>query len=126
MRPTLSMTDYNTLRDLTNHNSAAIDTEIAQLKIELNKATVVNDKNINSKVVRLNSIVKIRISESGTVSQFEIVLPPDANLKKNKISILAPMSIALLGYKEGEHFDWKMPGGIKHIKIINVINAGHK
>src|SRR5688572_24161484 len=120
MRPTLSMTDYNTLRDLTNHNSAAIDTEIAQLKNELNKATVVDDKNLNNKIVRLNSIVKIRIAESGTMSKFEIVLPSDANLKENKISILAPMSIALLGYKQGESFEWKMPGGIKHIKIISV------
>ena len=44
MRPTLSMTDYNTLRDLTNHNSAAVDTEIE--RFEKKYETLVGERGV--------------------------------------------------------------------------------
>jgi regulator of nucleoside diphosphate kinase len=94
--------------------------EITQLEKELDKATVINDNKLNKNIVRLNSVVKIKDEDSGETTLLEIVLPEHANLKEKKISVLAPISIALIGFKEGNSFEWQMPGGLKRIKIISV------
>jgi len=125
MRPRISLTDYNTLRTLTNNISPTFETkEITQLEKELDKAAVINDNKLNKKTVKLNSLVKIKDLVSGKTMLLEIVLPSHADLKEKKISVLAPISIALLGFKEGVSFEWQMPGGLKHIKIISVKSKG--
>jgi regulator of nucleoside diphosphate kinase len=121
MRPIISLTDYNTLRTLTHNRQSVLETkEITQLEKELDKATVINDNKLNKNIVRLNSLVKIKDEDSGKTTLLEIVLPAHADLKERKISILAPISIALIGFKEGDRFEWQMPGGLKRIKIISV------
>lgn len=121
MKPILAITDYNILRELVNYSSPAQNgKEAALLRIELNKATVLNDNKLSDEIVRLNSQVEIQELNSGKISTFKIVLPSQANLKENKVSVLAPMSIALLGFKKGYTFDWQMPGGLKRIRIVNV------
>jgi regulator of nucleoside diphosphate kinase len=121
MRPIISLTDYNTLRTLTHNRQSVLETkEITQLEKELDKATVINDSKLNNKIVRLNSLVKIMDEVSGKSSLLEIVLPAHADLKVKKISVLAPISIALLGFQEGDSLEWQMPGGLKRIKIISV------
>jgi len=123
MKPTLALTDYNTLRSLLRHSAPfRSDKEVTMLQEELNKATVIDDRQVSEEIVRLNSHVKIRDEKSGKTSMFQIVLPQNANLKERKVSVLAPMSIALLGFKEGDSFDWEMPGGLKRILIVSVRN----
>ncbi len=123
MRPTLALTDYNILRRMLR---TAIPTgtgkEATMLQEELNKATVLDDVRLGGKTVRLNSRIKIQDEKSGKTSMLQIVLPEFADLKERKVSVLAPMSIALLGFKEGDSFDWQMPGGMKRIRIIGEEN----
>ncbi|MBY0543344.1 MAG: GreA/GreB family elongation factor, partial [Sphingobacteriaceae bacterium] len=38
----------------------------------------------------------------------------------HKVSIFAPISIALLGYQTGDLIEWEMPDGIKEFKILEV------
>lgn len=123
MRPTIALTDYNTLRSLTQNISPKLKMkEVAQLEIELNRATVIDDDRVGKNIVRLNSLVEIKDAESGKITSLEIVLPDLADLKERKISILAPISIALLGFKEGDNIEWQMPGGLKRIRIISVMS----
>jgi len=123
MRPTLALTDYNILRRMLNYSVPSHSgKEATMLKEELNKATVLDDNRLDGNIVRLNSRVTIQDLQSGKTSMLQIVLPADADLKEKKVSILAPMSIALLGFREGDSFDWQMPGGIKRIRIIGVEN----
>jgi regulator of nucleoside diphosphate kinase len=123
MRPTIALTDYNTLRSLTQNISPKLKMkEVAQLEIELNRATVIDDDRVGKNIVRLNSLVEIKDAESGKITSLEIVLPDHADLKERKISILAPISIALLGFKEGDNIEWQMPGGLKRIRIISVMS----
>jgi regulator of nucleoside diphosphate kinase len=40
--------------------------------------------------------------------------------KQNKISVFAPIGIALLGYKVGSKVQWEMPNGLKTFEILGV------
>lgn len=123
MKPTLGLTDYNALRRMLRYSLPNDSGKEAQmLEQELNKAAVMDDTSVSGKTVRLNARVKIQDEQSGKTSSFQIVLPQFADLKSKRVSVLAPMSIALLGFKEGDRFNWEMPGGMKRILILSVEN----
>ena len=54
--------------------------------------------------------------------KIQIVMPSQSNIKEGKISILAPLSVAIIGFKENDQVDWLLPSGNKALKIITVIN----
>ena len=58
--------------------------------------------------------------ESGARRELLLVLPRDANVASQRISVLAPLGTALLGYREGDEFEWVMPGGRQRLRVERV------
>lgn len=54
--------------------------------------------------------------------KIQIVMPSQSNIKEGKVSVLAPLSIAIIGFKENDLVDWLLPSGNKALKIITVTN----
>lgn len=44
-----------------------------------------------------------------------------ALLTEGKISVLAPIGTAMLGYRAGDTFSWQVPAGIRRIKILAIL-----
>ena len=88
---------------------------------ELKEARLVNYEEMPQDVIRFYSMVRIE-TPWNVKRSYQIVPPEKADLKNNRISVLAPMSLALFGYAEGDEFEWQFPVGIKPIKILEVIN----
>ena len=93
-----------------------------ELTAELKKATVVNKNDFPEDVVRLNS--KVRIKPEGKSEEMELILvtPDKANIKEKKISIMAPIGTALIGFRQGQKVKWKVPAGNKTFMILEVSN----
>ncbi len=53
---------------------------------------------------------------------FTLTLPEHADMGRKKISILSPLGVALIGFRQGMTIDWEFPGGLKKIKILTVEN----
>jgi len=124
MKPILSEKDFQIIHDLIKNQSAVQQTkELRFLAEELKKAKVVKDNKIAGDIVQLNSIVQVEDQSSNKTMDFQIVLPSQANLKENKISILAPIGIALIGFKKDQLVEWQMPAGKRTLKIVKVENA---
>jgi regulator of nucleoside diphosphate kinase len=51
-----------------------------------------------------------------------VVIPEQANIKEKKISVMAPIGTALLGFRQGEQVAWDVPSGRKTFTIMQVIN----
>jgi regulator of nucleoside diphosphate kinase len=49
------------------------------------------------------------------------VFPSDADIEANKISILAPIGTAILGYRAGDLVEWPVPAGMKRLRIEAVL-----
>ena len=92
---------------------------IEKLKNELDLAKIVSEKNMPEDVVRFNSKVEIA-TPFGVNRTYQIVTPDRSNIKENKISILAPMGLALFGYAQGDEVEWEFPTGKNLINIIEV------
>ena len=54
-------------------------------------------------------------------TDFAYVSPEDADPDQDKISILAPIGTALLGYKVGDIIEWKVPAGIVKLKVEEIL-----
>ena len=52
---------------------------------------------------------------------YSLVFPHSANINQNRISILAPIGTALIGYKIGDIIEWKVPGGLRKLKVEEIL-----
>lgn len=115
----LSKSDYKFLQE---HLEKAImsDYNKSRLKEEVKNAQVFDDHELPEDVVSLYTEAKIESTSNGQQFTFKLVKPKDADIKQQKVSIFAPISIALWGYQTGDLINWEMPDGIKEFKIIAV------
>ncbi|MGA9212977.1 nucleoside diphosphate kinase regulator, partial [Kaistella sp.] len=95
--------------------------EAEKLLAELKSAKIVEQDQVESDVVTMNSIVKIHFQNNKTTMEFQLVYPADANIKERKISIFSSVASALIGYRVGDEIDWLIPSGMTKIVIDEVI-----
>lgn len=50
----------------------------------------------------MNSQIRLKDMETGEEKSYTLVFPSDADIEKNRISILAPIGTAILGYRAGD------------------------
>ncbi|MEO7978543.1 GreA/GreB family elongation factor [Flavobacterium sp.] len=121
--PVFCKKDYHFLRELILKSKNATNAkEIGQLSHELDRAIISKEDVLDSSIIRINSHVTIEDVKAQKQMKIQIVLPSASNVKEGKISILAPLSVAIIGFKENDQVDWELPAGIKTLKIIAVSN----
>jgi regulator of nucleoside diphosphate kinase len=96
---------------------------LADLEQELERATVLPGKATPNNVVVMNSRVSITDVATGEMLQYEIVFPREADISKGKISVLAPIGTALLGYQTGAIVEWSVPKGKRTLRINQVATS---
>ena len=94
---------------------------IHKLEQELTKSKVVDSHKIPADTITMNSRVILKDLDTQETMEYTIVFPEDADLKNNKISILAPIGTALLGYREGDIIEWHVPAGLCRLLVEKVI-----
>ncbi len=78
---------------------------------ELDRADVVDSRDVPPDVVTMNSRVVFEDVASGKTTEVTIVFPHDADVQLGKISVLAPVGTALLGLAKGDSIVWPFPDG---------------
>ena len=91
-----------------------------ELENELNRARVVKSGKVSADVVTMNSRVRMKDLNSGCELTYQIVFPQNADTSKNRISVLAPIGTALLGYRAGTTIEWRVPSGMRRLRILDV------
>jgi regulator of nucleoside diphosphate kinase len=94
--------------------------QLDTLEEELDKAKIVKPADIPPNVVTMNSRVRVKDITAGREFVCQIVFPKDADSELNRISILAPIGTALLGYRSGSTVKWQMPSGKRRLKVLSV------
>ena len=117
--------DYKLLISYLNRglDKTAFDRQNAEgLRAELKKAKLVNKDDFPHDVVRINSTVRVKAEDKNELMEFMLVTPDKANIKEKRISIMAPVGTALLGFRQGQQVKWQVPSGEKTFTILEVIN----
>ena len=116
--------DQNRLRNLlegVRRWNARDRAHVDHLEAELDRADVVPSGDVPFDVVTMNSEVAVRDMDSNEEITFAVVFPSDADVNRQRISILAPIGTAVLGYRVGDTIDWKVPGRTRRLKIERVL-----
>ena len=94
---------------------------LTKLEKELEWAHAVPPQEIPEDVVTMNSQARVKDLDSKEEMVFTLVFPADADYERGKVSVLAPIGTALLGYRAGETVEWEVPGGVRRLKIEQVL-----
>lgn len=119
----LTTKDVEKLRDLIReayHTEYRGSEYLKKLAAEIEKASVVLPDQIPSDVITLHSTARLLDQETSEEMIYTLVFPEDADVAQGKISILAPIGTAMLGYRVGDTFEWDTPGG-KRILLLQEI-----
>lgn len=97
------------------------ESHVNDLSAELARAQVVASEDVPAGVVTMNSKVCLQDIEASDEMTFTLVFPDDADFDEGRISVLAPVGTAILGYSEGDVIEWKMPSGVRSLRIVSVL-----
>jgi len=119
----VSSTDLARLDAMFDALPTSSSPELAALRAELDRATVVDPRELPPTVVTMNSTVRFVIEPDGREFELTLVYPRDMDGQPGKISVIAPVGSALLGLSVGQWLDWPLPDGRKTtVRIIEVTN----
>ena len=116
--------DMARLRELVRQGRMASrkdQNHLAELDRELDRAEVIAAGDVMPDVVTMHSTVRVRDLDSGTSMVYTLVFPVEADIERKRISVLAPIGTALLGFRAGDVFEWTTPGGTKRLQIEEVV-----
>ncbi len=119
---TITEVDQTRLRKLIYdeaHHGTGTEKSIQDLEREISRAQVVDSHIVPREVITMNSKVLLDLGEEEL--EVSLVYPPEADLAGNKLSVLSPIGTAILGYKEGDFIQWKVPSGVAEIHVKKVI-----
>jgi|26BtaG_2_1085354.scaffolds.fasta_scaffold00024_4 regulator of nucleoside diphosphate kinase len=109
----LYLTDY--YKDQNNKDS------LKKLGTAITNALICDHEKMPEDVIRFNSLVTLQSEE--TLRDFQLVIPKERDIAANKISVLAPMGSAVMGYALGDSVSWKFLDGFKNFQIVSVKQA---
>ena len=120
----VSTLDSNRIRESImdlRRNGTPIPKEVPILLEELNKATVVEPKDVPSDVVTMHSRIRLKYLDTDKTIEFELVYPAEADVKQQRISIFSPVATAMIGFREGDEVEWAIPTGMAKLRIEKVL-----
>lgn len=123
MLPIIKSTDVDAIFTTVNSlNPAEKTKEVRQLVSEIQKAKKVSDTAIPRNVIQLGSYFEVKFEKQEQEISMTLVLPKYADLNSSRLSLFSPLSVALIGYKEGDRVEWPLPVGKRIIQILKVKN----
>ena len=99
---------------------------IKDLEQEINRAKVVEPKDIPGTAVTMNSTVRMTDMDTDEEMEYTLVFPDDADVDAGKISIMSPIGTAILGYSVGDVIEWRVPRGTCRIRIDEIVYQPEK
>jgi len=94
---------------------------LQSLEQELARATIVPSDKIPRDIITMHSQMRLQDLNTKENMTYTLTFPDEADAATNKISVLAPIGTALIGCKVGDTITWKVPAGIRRLKVMAII-----
>ena len=110
----------NSEYDEAKNAQAENEIKIASLEDKLRYAKIIDESEIDTEVVQIGNVVKIKDLEFNEILEYTIVGSTEADLLQNRISNESPIGMALLGAKKNEIVEVQAPVGVAKYKILSI------
>jgi regulator of nucleoside diphosphate kinase len=92
-----------------------------RLEEELERAETVEPQEVSPDVITMRSKVRLKDLRTGEEVVYSLVFPTEADFSAGKISVLAPVGTAMLGYRRGDVIEWVVPSGLRRLRVEEVL-----
>ena len=106
--------------DAAKEAQGKLESKIAQLKMVLADAKIIDTTMVQTDVVQILSKVEMKNTKTGATMTYTLVSESEANLKEGKISVQTPIAQGLLGKKVGDVAQIRIPQGTIELEIVNI------
>ena len=106
--------------DAATEAQGKLEAKIAQLKMTLADAKILDPTKVQTDVVQILSKVEMKNVKTGMTMTYTLVSEGEANLRENKISVQTPIAQGLLGKKVGDVAEIHIPQGTIELEIVNI------
>lgn len=111
----------NSEYDAAKNAQALNEIKISELEENLRKAKILEEEtNIPKDKVSIGSTVKLKDMKTQREFQYTLVSEIESDYDQGKISTASPIGQGLLGHKENETVEIKIPAGILTYKILKI------
>lgn len=93
---------------------------LENLQEELDQAVLVPSHKVPANVVTMNTQMRVRDLDADKIMMLQLVFPSEADFERGKVSILAPIGTALIGYQAGDTVEWEVPSGTRRLRIEEI------
>ncbi len=97
-----------------------IEGRIRELESKLSRAEVIDITKLSGTSVKFGCTVTICDESTDEEVTYKIVGVDEANIKKNLLSVGAPLARALIGKEAGDEVKLNTPSGLKEYEILEV------
>jgi transcription elongation factor GreA len=108
--------DYSAAKE----EQGLIEAKIRELEAKIAMAEVIDPTKLSGSRVKFGATVTIEDAESGEPQRYTIVGEHEADIKKGRISIGAPVARALIGKEVGDTVTVNNPKGKREYEVTNV------
>lgn len=103
-------------------HSPSLDVEhVGALADELRRAVVLKPIEVPPDVITMRSRARLVDLDTGEVLEYALVFPPEASIETGRLSVLAPIGTAMLGYRVGDEFEWEVPTGVRRLRVDAIL-----
>lgn len=106
--------------DAAKEAQGMLEAKIAQLKMQIGEAKLIDSSKIDTSSVQILTKVKLKNVKNGAQMVYTIVPEGEADLKSGKISCNTPIARGLLGKKSGETVEISIPSGKVSFQILEI------
>lgn len=90
------------------------------LKARINEIAQIDVSRLPQDKAGYGAIVEVYDLDQDNETKFQLVLPEDADVKVNRISISSPIGRSLMGKTEGDEVQVNIPSGTKRYEVLSI------
>lgn len=117
----LSKEDFKKLSALVASQRSEL---VEGLEDEIARAVILPEGDVPEDVVSMDSLVRVRDRESGAEHVYRVVFPHEANASEGRISILAPLGVALIGLQVNDEYEFLAPNErLRGFRVLSISSS---
>jgi transcription elongation factor GreA len=106
--------------DAAKEAQGLLELKISKLQEVIRNARIIDESKLDTSKILILSKVKIKNLKNNAIMEYTLVPESEADLKKGKISVNSPIARGLLGKKQGETTEIRVPAGVIPFEIIEI------
>ena len=106
--------------DAAKEAQGMLEMKIAKLEETVANARIIDESQLDTSKVLIHSNVKLKNKKNKKTFTYKLVAQSEADLKAGRISVDSPIGKGLLGKKEGETAEIKVPNGTLEFEVLEI------